>query len=128
MTSRRQWQNEIKEGGNRAKVTAPDLLIAEKVAYAAYEAKLTQMSYSDRSVARRARNSEKMVISLCLSMLARGWGDLFNSMVQEYIDKASKEPARYAPLSYALQQSLPVIVEQPAPPAHEHTQNQGAEY
>ncbi len=126
MTSRRQWQNEIKDGGNRAKLTAADLLMAEKAAYAAYEAKLRQMSYSDRRVARLARNSEKMVISLCLSMLARGWGDLFNSTVQEYVNKASKEPARYAPLSYSLQQSLRVIAAQTAPPAYRHATAPGS--
>lgn len=102
MVSSRQWQNEIKEGGNKAHVTADALHAAEIAAHNAYDARAREMTYSNRGVTPHGGNNENMVISEVLSMLARGWDDLFNTTAKEYGDRASKDPARYSPLSYAL--------------------------
>lgn len=115
VASLRQWQNEIKAGGNKANVTADTLLAAETEAHAVYDARVREMTYSDRDVTPHGGNNQKMVISECLSMLARGWDDLFRTTVEEYAGRASEHPARYSPLSYALQTVSAVLDHRSAP-------------
>jgi hypothetical protein len=116
MVSLRAWQNEIKEGGNKASLNAADLLAAETAAHAAYDARVREMTYSSRGVTPHGGNNEKMIVSECLSMLARGWDDLFHTSVKEYGAKASKDPARYSPLSYALQTVAAFVNPEPSRP------------
>ena len=116
MASLRQWQDEITEGGNRANVTARDLLKAEITAHAAYDARVREMTVSSGGVTPHCGNNEKMVVSQCLSMLARGWDDLFETTVKEYADRAVKDPARYSPLSYGLQTTTAALNQRSEPP------------
>jgi hypothetical protein len=102
MATLRAWQNEINEGGNKATWTAEDLFKAETGAHAAYDARVREMTYSNGGVTPHGGNNQKMVVSELLSFLARGWGDLFETTVKEYADRASKDRARYSPVSYAL--------------------------
>jgi hypothetical protein len=116
MVSLRAWQNEIKEGGNKATLTADDLFKAETDAHAAYDARVREMTYSNRGVTPHGGNNQKMVVSETLSFLARGWEDLFKTTVKEYADRASKDPARYSPLSYALQTITATLNQRSEPP------------
>ncbi len=116
MVSLRQWQNEIKEGGNKANVTAADLFRAETAAHTVYDARVREMTYSNSGVTPHGGNNQKMVVSETLSFLARGWDDLFRTTIKEYADRASKEPARYSPLSYALQTITGMLNQHSEPP------------
>jgi len=116
MVSLRAWQNEIKEGGNKANVAADDLLAAETAAHTTYDARVREMTYSNRGVPPHGGNNQKMVISECLSMLARGWDDLFKTTVKEYADRALTNPTLYSPLSYALQSATATLHQRSEPP------------
>ena len=116
MVSLRAWQDEIEEGGNKAKVAADDLFAAETVAHVAYDARAREMTYSNRGVTPHGGNNQKMVVSECLSMLARGWDDLFKTTVKEYSDRALKEPALYSALSYALKSAAATLNQRSEPP------------
>jgi hypothetical protein len=116
MVSLRQWQNEIAEGGNKARVTAATLHAAETTAHSVYDATVREMTYSGQGVTPHGGNNEKMVISQALSMLARGWNDLFKETVVKYGEQASVHPVRFVPLKRALE-SIVNIVDQAARPA-----------
>lgn len=103
MTTLRQWQAEIAEGGNHSSLTAIALLKAERAAKKAYESRVREMTYSGRGVTVHDGNNQKTVVVVSLQMLAHGWTDMFQKTVREYSQKASKDPVRYSPVSYALQ-------------------------
>ena len=110
------WHNEIKAGGNKAHVTAATLHAAEIAAHNAYDARVTEMTFSNRGVTPQGGNNEKMAITVLLTYAALGWDDLFKTTARDYGDKAINPSARYSPLSYAVQ-TITAILNQRSEPA-----------
>jgi len=113
--SLRQWQNEIKAGGNKANVTADTLLAAETAAHNAYDARVREMTFSNHGVTPHGGNNEKMAITELLTYAARGWDDLFKTTARDYGERAIKNPTRYSPLSYAVQTITAILDQQSEP-------------
>jgi hypothetical protein len=115
MTSEKWWEQAIQRSGSKA-YSAHDYYVAEKEAYAAYESRVREMTYSDEGVTPHQGNTEKCILTTALDFLASGNERAFHELTAEYAHKAQENPVRYSPLCYGLVAAAEYLRDKRRPP------------
>ena len=103
MVSVQSWQQAITASRGRCVLSARDLYTAEKAAYVAYDARVREMAKAGNGVLAHDGQSQKMVISNAISLLAIGDRDGFRHEVDNFAEKAAFDPHHYSAISHGLQ-------------------------
>jgi hypothetical protein len=103
MTMKKNWAKQILEFGNKSIYKAGDLYTAEKKAFAAHQARVQEMKKPcGLGVLPHDGNNQKMIITSVLSLLSVGDERGFRTELDNYRDKACRDPLNFSPISHGL--------------------------